>query len=109
MEPGIKMNEEAEMGFKRRKWEQVNVPEILFLSKQDVLWCFIYKVTKAQKAERQCLAAKSTVQGAGNSDRKRGWEEAGEVERGREGQMIQYIPQREKQIHENWWGKWWAN
>lgn len=46
-----------------RKWEQVNVPEILFLSKQDVLWCFIYKATKAQKAEVARLAAKSTVRG----------------------------------------------
>lgn len=39
-----------------RKWEQVKVPEILFLSKQDMLWCFIYKATKAQKAERVGLA-----------------------------------------------------
>lgn len=61
----------------RRKWEQVNVPKILFLSKQDVLWCFIYKPTKALKADRAGLAAKST------EDRQQ-WQEEG-VERGLRG------------------------
>lgn len=91
-------------GLKREKWEQVNVPEILFLSKQDVLWCFIYKVTKAQKAEREGLTAKSTVWGSGSSsDRKTGWEGAGERERG---DRWYGTPRRggSMEKHKNWQG-----
>lgn len=80
---------------KGRKWEQVNVPQILFLSKQDVLWCFIYKATKAQKAGRVRRAAKSTVCGTGRKERKRGWD-TGRERDGGGGQMILYTPQWEK-------------
>lgn len=50
---GLRWMKKQRWDLRGRKWEQVNVPEILFLSKQDVLWCFIYKATKAQKAERE--------------------------------------------------------
>lgn len=76
---GLRWMKRQRWDLRGRKWEQVNVPQILFLSKQDVLWCFIYKATKAQNAEGAHLAAKSTVRGSGSGDRKRGWE----TERGR--------------------------
>lgn len=90
---GFRWMKKQRWDLRGRKWEQVNVPEILFLSKQDVLWCFIYKATKAQKAERAGVEAKSTVRGTGSSDRKRGLEEAGEVERRREDRWCS-IPHR---------------
>lgn len=77
---GLRWMKRQRWDLKGRKWEQVNVPQILFLSKQDVLWCFIYKATKAQKAGRERRAAKSTVCGAGRNERKRGggtWGEKG--------------------------------
>lgn len=78
---GLKWMKWQRWDLRGRKWEQVNVPQIPFLSKQDVLWCFIYKATKAQKAERARLAAKPTVRGTGSNDRERRWE----VERRGEG------------------------
>lgn len=67
----------------RRKWERENVTKILFLAKQDVLWCFISKATKAQKADRAGWGAKSAALKTSSGDRKRGWKEARERERRR--------------------------
>lgn len=72
-----------------------------------MLWCFIYKATKAQKAQRASSQIYCTrhwqqqqEEGVGRSWR------GGEKERG---QMIQYTPQTQTEKYENWQGKWWAN
>lgn len=46
--------------------------------------CFdVLSIKRQRHRKHRELAAKSTVRGTGSSNRKRGWEEAGEVERRR--------------------------